>query len=506
MSPKVKITDTTLRDAHQSLLATRLHTDDMLPILKKIDAIGFHSLEMWGGATFDTAMRFLKEDPWERLKKIRKICKNTKLQMLLRGQNLVGYRHYADDVVELFLEKAIENGLDIIRVFDALNDPRNMKWSMKCAKRFGAHVQATICYTTSPVHDITTFVSFAVELAAMDADSICIKDMAGLLTPTMSYDLVTKLKDEVQIPIQLHSHYTSGMAAMAYLKGIEAGADIIDTAISPFSTRTSQPATETMIAVLEKTEYDTGLKLNSLLEIADYFRVIRGKYEEFETRLRGVDTAVLAYQIPGGMLSNLENQLKAQNASDRFQEVLKEIPVVREEMGYPPLVTPASQIVGTQSTLNVILGKRYKIIPNEVKEYFRGKYGRPPAPLSSKISELVIGDEKPITQRPADLLSPEIPTIPSNVRKFIKSDEDLLSYLLFPQVALGFLETRYKKARAAKGLTENEFISAIAAIVEYVQLDAEKYQASFKPINGTTNGSLWKVASRQEQVLNSWGE
>ena len=426
--------------------------------------------------------------------------------MLLRGQNLVGYRHYADDVVELFCEKAVENGIDIIRVFDALNDPRNMKWSMQCSKRFGAHVQGTICYTTSPVHNVETFVSFAVELAAMEADSICVKDMAGLLTPTVAKQLVTRLKEELQIPIQLHSHYTSGMAAMSYLSGIEAGADVIDTAISPFSTRTSQPATETMVAVLKDTPYDTGLNVDEFLEIANYFRDIRKKYEQFETGLRGVDTAVLAYQIPGGMLSNLESQLKNQNAQNRFQDVLKEIPRVRSDLGYPPLVTPASQIVGTQSTLNVILGKRYKIIPKEVKQYVRGHYGKSPAPISQEIREKIIGNEKPITRRPADLLKPEIPNIPPKVRKYIKTDEDLLAYILFPQVALPFLESRYKKEKAEEGLTDHELIAAISAVTEFIIREAGQYNVEFK--NGATNHSpnLWRSIARQEQILESRGD
>ena len=406
---KLLITDTTLRDAHQSLVATRMKTEDMLPICELIDKVGFHSLEMFGGATFDSMMRFLDEDPWERVEKLREMMPKTKFQMLLRAQNIVSYRHYADDVLLAFVAEAAKAGIDIFRIFDALNDVRNMEAAMKFVKREGGHVQASFCYTLSPFHSNEKFVEKSKQLYELGADSICIKDMAGLISPQAAFDLVTRLKEAVDIPIQLHSHYTSGMASMAYLKAADAGVDVVDCAISAFSMGTSQPAIESLVESMMGTKRDTGLDINLLSEIADYFRKIRRRYSQFEGSLKGVNPQVLVFQIPGGMLSNLDNQLREQGALDRYDEVLEEVPRVRAELGYPPLVTPSSQIVGTQATLNVITGERYKIIPNEVKQYVRGYYGRPPAEIDPKIKKMAIGDEEPLKVRPADLLEPELP-------------------------------------------------------------------------------------------------
>lgn len=441
---KIGITDTTLRDAHQSLIATRMKTDEMLPIAEKLDEVGFHSLEAWGGATFDSCIRYLGEDPWIRLRMLKEKIKKTPLQMLLRGQNLLGYRHYADDVVELFVKKCVENGIDIIRIFDALNDIRNMKKSIEVAKKYGAHVQGTVVYTISPVHNNDYFVSLAKELVELGIDSLCIKDMAGLLTPYNAFDLVTKLKEEISVPIQIHSHYTSGMASMTYLKAIEAGADVIDTAMSPFALGTSQPPTETMVAVLKGTPYDTNLDLELLSEIADHFKKIRSNYK-IDSVVTMVDTAVLNYQIPGGMLSNLTRQLKEQNALSKLPEVLKEVPRVREDLGFPPLVTPTSQIVGTQSVINVITGERYKVVINEVKNYVKGLYGRPPAPINPDLKKKIIGDEEMIDCRPADLLEPELEKAKKEAGYYIESDEDLLTYVLFPQIAVKFFQERQAK-------------------------------------------------------------
>lgn len=438
----VKITDTTLRDGHQSLLATRMKIDDMLPIAETIDNVGYHSLEVWGGATFDSCMRFLNEDPWERLRTLRKVFKKTKLQMLLRGQNLVGYKHYPDDVAELFVKKAVANGLDIFRIFDALNDARNMEKVMTVAKAEGAHVQATISYTISPYHDMERYVEKGKELKDLGADSICIKDMAGLITPTVSYELVKRLKTELNMPIQLHCHYTSGMASMAYLKAVEAGVDVLDCAISPLALGTSQPATETMVAALGETEHDTGIDLDILGEIAKYFKEVRKKYAQYDVAATSVDTNVLIYQIPGGMLSNFHSQLKQQNALDKLEDVLAEVPRVRADLGYPPLVTPSSQIVGSQAVLNVLTGERYKVVTNEVKAYLRGYYGMPPAPINEDVRKKVIGDEKPIDCRPADLLDPGLETAKKEIAPYIQKEEDILSYAIFPSVAKQFLEEK----------------------------------------------------------------
>jgi len=447
----IKITETVLRDAHQSLIATRMKTEDMLPVIEKMDKVGYHSLECWGGATFDACLRFLNEDPWERLRKIRDKAKNTKLQMLLRGQNLLGYKHYADDVVEYFVQKSIANGIDIIRIFDALNDPRNVEVAIKATKKEGGHAQGAVCYTISPFHDLDQFVKDAKTLVEMGADSICIKDMAGLLTPYAAYDLVKALKENIKVPIQLHTHYTSGVASMTYLKAIEAGCDVVDCAISPMSMGTSQPPTEAIVATLQGTKYDTGYDLKLLSEIADYFRPFREAYLKsglLDTKVMGVDINTLLYQVPGGMLSNLVSQLKQFGKEDKFQEVLAEVPRVREDLGYPPLVTPTSQIVGTQAVMNVISGERYKMVPKETKALVKGEYGKTPAPIKEEIVRKIIGDEERITCRPADLLEPELDDIRNEMKEYLEQDEDILSYALFPQVAKKFFE--FRKAQKYK--------------------------------------------------------
>jgi len=442
---KIKITETALRDGHQSLIATRMRTDEMLPILEKMDEVGYHSLEMWGGATFDACLRFLNEDPWDRLRIIRSKLKKTKLQMLLRGQNILGYKNYPDDVLAEFIKRSLGNGIDIIRIFDALNDLRNIEKAIETTKKYGGHAQGTIVYTISPVHNIELYVSLAKKIQDMGADSLCIKDMSGLITPYMAYNLVKELKKNINIPIQLHSHYTSGMASMAYLKAIEAGVDIVDTAISPFGLGTSQPATEPIVAALKDTEFDTGLDLNLLNEIAEHFKAIREKYIEqgiLNTSVFNVDTRVLSYQIPGGMMSNLLSQLAAQNATDKFEEVLKEIPRVREDLGYPPLVTPTSQMVGTQAVFNVVLGERYKMVPSEIKAYVKGQYGKPVVPISEEIKKKIIGDEEVITVRPADLLPQQLEKYKEEIKEYYEQEEDVLTYALFPQVALKFFSLR----------------------------------------------------------------
>ncbi len=436
------ITDTVLRDSHQSLLATRMRTSDMLEMAPLLDKVGYWSLEVWGGATFDACLRFLKEDPWERLKLLRKAIPNTRLQMLLRGQNLVGYRHYPDDVVRKFVERAAKNGIDIFRIFDALNDIRNIEVAMKAAKDAKAMVEASFCYTTSPVHTHEAFVEMALKLEALGADTICVKDMAGLLTPWAAFDLVTKLKEKVKVPIHIHSHDSSGLAAMSYLKAIEAGAEIIDTALSSLASGTSQPPTESMVAALRDTPYDTGLDLALLSDIADHFREVRKKYKRFESEYTAINTKTLVVQIPGGMISNLAHQLKEQNALDKMNEVYEEIPKVRKDMGYPPLVTPTSQVVGTQATLNVLMGERYKVITSETRNYFKGLYGRPPGPIDETARKMAIGNEKPITCRPADLLEPELDKLTREMDGKAKTIEDILSYALFPIVALEFFEQR----------------------------------------------------------------
>ncbi|HDJ28719.1 MAG TPA: pyruvate carboxylase subunit B [Proteobacteria bacterium] len=444
MSHKVQITDTVLRDAHQSLLATRMRTKDMLPIASALDKIGYWSLEVWGGATFDSCLRFLKEDPWERLRTLRQAIPNTRLQMLLRGQNILGYRHYADDVLQTFVERAAANGIDVFRIFDALNDPRNMRMAMESVKKAGKIAEAAVSYTISPVHDNEYFVKLAQELVGMGADTICIKDMAGLLAPYDAFELVKSMKEKIDVPIHLHCHCTSGMAHMTYLKAIEAGVDIIDCAISTLSQGTSQPPTESMVAALRDTPYDTGLTLEPLAEIAAYIKDVRAKYNAYESGFTGVDTNVLIYQVPGGMMSNLETQLRDQGAIGKLKQVLEEIPRVRKDFGYPPLVTPSSQIVGTQATLNVLTGKRYMMIPNESKNVLKGMYGRSVAPFDPEVQKMALKAEEPVTCRPADLIPPEMEKLTAELGDKAKSVEDVLSYALFPKVALEFFDEREK--------------------------------------------------------------
>jgi oxaloacetate decarboxylase alpha subunit len=441
----VKITETVLRDAHQSLAATRMTLDDMLPVLSKLDAVGYNALECWGGATFDTCMRFLHEDPWERLRKIKAACPKTPLQMLLRGQNLLGYKHYADDVVDAFVSRAIANGINIIRIFDALNDFRNIERAMQAAHREGGHAQGCFSYTTSPYHSIEKFVADARQLEEMGADSICIKDMAGLLLPYDAYNLVKALKETVRIPVELHTHYTSGMGSMTYLKAIEAGVDIIDTALSPLALGTSQPATEPMVAALTGTPWETGLDLDQLSEISEHFRGVRERWIKsgvIDPSVLGVDVNALKYQVPGGMLSNLVAQLRQADRLDQLGEVLNEVPRVRKDFGYPPLVTPSSQIVGTQAVMNVIAGERYKMVPKESRGLVRGEYGRTPAPIDPDVQKKILGDEPPITCRPADLLEPELDKIRREAAEWVEQEEDVLSYAMFPQVAEVFFKWR----------------------------------------------------------------
>lgn len=439
---KVHITDTILRDAHQSLIATRMRTEDMLPICERLDKIGYWSLEIWGGATFDACVRFLKEDPWERLRLLRQALPNTQLQMLLRGQNLLGYRHYADDVVRAFVKQSAENGIDVFRVFDAMNDLRNLETSIQAVKDSKKHAQGTLCYTTSPVHNLEYFISLGRELEKMGCDSIAIKDMAGLLTPNVTAELVKALVDQVKIPIHLHSHATAGLASMCQFKAVENGAFGIDTAISAFSEGTSHPPTESMVAAFKDTEFDTGLDLPALQEIGFYFYEVRKKYHQFESEFTGLDTRVQVNQVPGGMISNLSNQLKEQGALPRMNDVLNEIPLVRKELGYPPLVTPTSQIVGTQAVLNVLGGERYKTITNEVKLYLQGRYGKAPGKISPQVQHMAIGNEDVIDCRPADLLKDEMNKLRKEIGTLAHNEDDVLTYAMFPDIGRTFLEER----------------------------------------------------------------
>jgi pyruvate carboxylase subunit B len=439
---KVHITDVILRDAHQSLIATRLRTEDMLPACPMLDDIGYWSLECWGGATFDTCLRFLKKDPWERLHKLKQALPLTPLQMLLRGQNLLGYRHYSDDVVRKFIAKAAENGMDVFRIFDALNDVRNLRTAIEATKAAGKHAQGTICYTTSPVHNTAGFVALGKELEKLGCDSIAIKDMAGLLTPYAAGELVKALTDAVGLPLHLHCHATSGLAEMCQLKAIEAGCRHIDTAISSWAGGTSHPPTESFVAALRGTPYDTGLDLDKLQAVNSYFAEVRKKYRRYESEFTGIDTQVHVFQVPGGMISNLANQLKERNALDHIGEVYKEIPLVRKDLGYPPLVTPTSQIVGTQAVLNVLTGKRYQTITNEVKRYLQGGYGKAPAPVDRDLQKRAIGGEDVIDCRPADLLKPEFENLRQEIGELALNDEDVLSYAMFPEVGRTFLEQR----------------------------------------------------------------
>ena len=446
---KVKITETVLRDSHQSLIATRMTTEEMLPILSAMDEVGYHSLEAWGGATFDSCMRFLNEDPWERLRKIRSAVKNTKLQMLFRGQNILGYRHYADDVVEYFVQKSLANGIDIIRIFDALNDPRNLKTAINATIREGGHVQAAFSYTTGEVYTLEYYANYAKQLEEMGAHSICIKDMSGLLKPYDAYDLVKTLKESVSIPIQLHTHYTAGLASMTVMKAVEAGVDVIDTAISPMALGTSQPPTEPIVASLAGTPYDTGLDLQKLDKVTKYFTPLREKYLKdglMDPKVLKVDVNALLYQVPGGMLSNLMSQLKQAGKEEKLTEVLEEVPRVRADVGYPPLVTPSSQIVGTQAVFNVLMGERYKTCTKEFKDIVLGKYGKTPVEIDPEFAKTIIGDQTPITYRPADDLAPELEKLRTEIPAgYLEQDEDVLSYALFDKVALKFFE--YRKNR-----------------------------------------------------------
>ena len=449
MAKKVLITDTILRDAHQSQAATRMRLEDMLPACEALDKAGFWSLECWGGATFDSCMRFLSEDPWERLRALRRAMPNTRLQMLLRGQNLLGYKHYADDVVDAFVEKAIKNGINVIRIFDALNDVRNIEAAMKATKKYGGHCEAAISYTVSPVHNEEYFVDLAMKLEEMGADTICIKDMANLLLPYDAYSLVKALKAKVGVPIHLHTHNTTGTGDMTYLMAIQAGVDIIDTALSPMANGTSQPSTEAMVATLKGTEYDTGIKLEELSDIASHFRGVAQKLKtqgSLDPKVLNVDPNTLLYQVPGGMLSNLISQLKQAKAEDKYYDVLAEVPRVREDFGYPPLVTPTSQIVGSQAVLNVLAGERYKMVTKESKGLLRGEYGMLPAAVNEDVRKKAIGDDEVITCRPADLLQPELEKYREEFKDITKSEEDVLSCAMFPQVAPKFLAERDKPA------------------------------------------------------------
>jgi len=475
---KVYITDTVLRDAHQSLLATRMRTEDMLPICDRLDAIGFWSLEMWGGATFDACIRFLKEDPWERLRQLREALPNTRLQMLLRGQNLLGYRHYSDDVVRAFVERAAKNGIDVFRIFDALNDLRNLQVSIEAVKKADKHAQGAISYTISPVHSTAQYVEMATTLQKMGCDSIAIKDMAGLLTPAATAKLVKALVDALDVPVHLHSHATAGLASMCQLKAIENGCRHIDTAISSLSGGTSHPPTESMVAALRDTEYDSKLDLSALQEIGFYFYEERKKYHQFESEFTGLDTRVQNNQVPGGMISNLSNQLKEQGALEHMNAVLEEIPRVRADLGYPPLVTPTSQIVGTQALLNVLAESRYQTITNEVKLYLQGKYGKPPAAVNTKIRQQAIGNENVITCRPADLLKPEMNRLRSEIGEVAESDEDVLTYAMFPDIGRDFLEQRRDgtlEPEALEPLPGNSQDYCVAATEFNVGLHGETY-------------------------------
>lgn len=445
----VKIVETALRDGHQSLFATRMNTEEVLSALKELDQVGYHAIEIWGGATFDSCLRFLNEDPWERLRLCKKVCKNTKLQMLFRGQNILGYRHYADDVVEKFVEKSIKNGIDIIRIFDALNDIRNLECAVKATKKYGGECQIALSYTTSPVHTVEYYVELAKKIEALGADSICIKDMAGVMLPEDAYKLISELKKNTKLPIELHSHCTAGLCEMTYRRAIEAGCDIVDCALSPLSGGTSQPCTESLNAALKGTEYDPKLNVEMLNKASAIMMAVKQKYIDnglLNPKVLSVNPNILKYQVPGGMLSNLINQLKQQGASDKLEDVLKEVPNVRKDMGYPPLVTPLSQMVGTQAVMNVITGERYKMVPKEINEYLHGKYGASPAPVDEAIRKQIIGDDEVITHRPADDLKPEFEELKKQYKGLAKSDEDVLSIALFGDVAIKYIKQRNEDA------------------------------------------------------------
>ena len=549
MTKKIKMTELVLRDAHQSLFATRLRLDDMLPIAHELDDIGYWSLEAWGGATFDSCIRFLGEDPWVRLRELKKACPKTPLQMLLRGQNLLGYRHYADDVVERFVERCVANGMDVFRVFDALNDPRNMKAALQAVRKFGGHAQGTLSYTTSPVHTMQTWLDTTEQLLEIGIDSLVIKDMSGILNPMAAADLVREIKKRFDVELHLHCHSTTGMAEMALLKAVEAGVDGIDTAISSMSGTYGHPATESMVATLQGTEYDTGLDIPRLEKIAAYFRNVRKKYAKFEGQLRGVDSRILVAQVPGGMLTNLENQLKQQNASDKLDLVLEEIPLVRKDLGYIPLVTPTSQIVGTQSVINVLTGERYKTIAKETAGILKGEYGKTPAPVDSALQARVLEGAAPVTDRPADHIAPEMAKIEAEVAEQAKAKgvkladnavDDALIVALFPQIAWKFLENRNNPAAFEPAPTGNESAvenkpvskatpSASGSAVYTVELEGKAFvvkvseggdishvattapqaapQAAPAPATGGTPvtapmaGNIWKVVATEGQTV-----
>ena len=488
---KIHLTETVLRDAHQSLLATRMRTEDMLPILPAIDRIGYWSVEMWGGATFDSCLRFLREDPWERLRVVRKGLPHTRLQMLLRGQNLVGYRHYADDIVDHFVARAAAGGIDVFRIFDALNDIRNMKTAIAAVKREGKHAEGTLSYTVSPFHSVQAYIGMARELEELGCHSLCIKDMAGLLTPSATFTLVSELTAALSIPIHLHCHATSGMAEACYFEAARAGASILDVAVSALGGGTSQPPTESMIAAFADSPHATGLDLDAVEEVARHFKAVRPKYARFESTLTGVDTRVLKNQIPGGMISNLGNQLRELDALDRIDEVLAEVPRVRADLGYPPLVTPSSQIVGAQAVLNVMTGERYKQFTREVRAYFRREYGRPPAPVDADIARLAIGDEEPLKGRPADALSPEWDATVAGVGPLARSDEDVLSYALFPQVAPGFFE-----AREAGDEVPDALLAGLAALGVWAADEAITGAPGVAEGSCSNERQGWKMAGR----------
>ena len=549
MTKKIKMTELVLRDAHQSLFATRLRLDDMLPIAHELDDIGYWSLEAWGGATFDSCIRFLGEDPWVRLRELKKACPKTPLQMLLRGQNLLGYRHYADDVVERFVERCVANGMDVFRVFDALNDPRNMKAALQAVRKFGGHAQGTLSYTTSPVHTMQTWLDTTEQLLEIGIDSLVIKDMSGILNPMAAADLVREIKKRFDVELHLHCHSTTGMAEMALLKAVEAGVDGIDTAISSMSGTYGHPATESMVATLQGTEYDTGLDIPRLEKIAAYFRNVRKKYAKFEGQLRGIDSRILVAQVPGGMLTNLENQLKQQNASDKLDLVLEEIPRVRKDLGYIPLVTPTSQIVGTQSVINVLTGERYKTIAKETAGILKGEYGKTPAPVDSALQARVLEGAAPVTDRPADHIAPEMAKIEAEVAEQAKAKgvkladnavDDALIVALFPQIAWKFLENRNNPAAFEPAPTGNESAvenkpvskaapSASGSAVYTVELEGKAFvvkvseggdishvattapqavpQATPAPATGGTPvtapmaGNIWKVVATEGQTV-----
>ncbi|MCC6383148.1 MAG: pyruvate carboxylase subunit B [Dehalococcoidia bacterium] len=494
---RVGIMETAIRDGHQSLLATRMRTEDMIPALEAMDEIGYHSIECWGGATFDTAMRFLKEDPWERLRQIKSRLKKTPTQMLLRGQNAVGYRHYADDVVYAFCDRARQNGMDIFRVFDALNDTRNLEVPFEAVKRAGGHVQAALCYTTSPVHTVESFAGIADRMVAMGADSLCVKDMAGILSPAMAGTLVGRLKnDHPTMSVQMHCHDTSGYSEMAYLEGAKAGADVIDTALSPLAGGTSQPATETLVAALrEYPDLDTGLDMAKLEELAAYFKGVRRKYWKFESGLLGVDAGVLSHQVPGGMISNLVGQLREQGAEAKLGQVLEENARVRADLGYPPLVTPSSQIVGTQAVLNVLTGKRYGSVTRETKNLARGMYGQTTVPIAPEVLQAILGDEQPIDHRPADDLPPEMEAAREEAGPLARDVDDVLSYVMFPQPAKEFLHWR-----SEGGGPERELVAAVAAALAGVGEKKAAAAPVSAPATAATDGGAWRQFGRMRQM------